>query len=86
MKLKILPCPHCGGEASLVSKYNQALNSYFVFVRCNICMAQSKACRTYSDPEATNWEHRSCVHTVAAWNMRVQQENEPDEADTEKHP
>lgn len=37
------PCPFCGGEADYVQRRSNNGNTWFVFAKCSICGAQSKA-------------------------------------------
>lgn len=70
---KIKGCPHCGGAAHLNSNYSYKCHSYFVFVKCDICGAQSKIYNTDTDPTIDNWQSDSCLDAITAWNMRTKE-------------
>ena len=65
------PCPHCGGPAGLFANYSYRTRGYFVFVKCDICGAQGRICRSENDPQLENWESEACNKAAAAWNMRT---------------
>lgn len=64
-------CPHCGGTASLISKRNSRAMGYFVFVRCDVCGAQGKACYSSAPPELEGEGTQACKEALAAWNLRT---------------
>ena len=74
--LKILPCPHCGGDSLLNSNYNGRYRQYFVYVKCNICGAQGKAFTDPNDPDINGWNDPACDSAIKAWNMRTKQEDD----------
>lgn len=74
--LKILPCPHCGGDSLLNSNYNGRYRQYFVYVKCDICGSQGKAFADLSDPDANGWSDSACDSAIKAWNMRTKQEDD----------
>lgn len=76
---KILPCPHCGGQAYLNSNYSYKTRSYFVFVKCDICGAQGKIFNSEDAPAAADWDNEACVGAVDAWNMRTDQKREEEQ-------
>ena len=65
----IKPCPHCNGKAYLTQSYSARSSTWFVFVKCNICGAQSKAYKSKEEP-AEDWQSDNCQDAVTAWNMR----------------
>lgn len=70
-------CPHCGGEAQLYSSYSYKMDTFFLYIKCEICGAQGKSVRTKDDPKEVNiWETRACQNALAAWNMRVGEDYE----------
>lgn len=69
-KLEIKRCPHCNGSSELRVNYNEKTNLYFVFVKCDVCGAQSPYTSSYVDPEAHDWNTSSCKKVVEAWNLR----------------
>ena len=69
--LKIKPCPHCGGDATLYCNYSGKQRKYLVFVKCEICGAQGKVFSDSQHPEETNWNNAACDSAIKAWNMRT---------------
>ena len=67
--MNIKPCPHCNGNAYLTQSYSDRSNTWYVFVKCNICGAQSKAFKSEEEP-ATDWTSENCQDAVTIWNMR----------------
>lgn len=63
-------CPHCGCNAFLNATYSYRLKCYFVFAKCDICGAQTRAFRDDNDPNNSNWQSSACNSAVDAWNMR----------------
>lgn len=66
----LLPCPHCGGSASIKTKYLENANKYgLIFAVCEICGAQGKA---YYIPKRPKEERESelCARAARAWNLR----------------
>ena len=66
----IFSCPHCGGQGELKARYNKKYNTWFVFVKCEICGSQGKLCQSVDNPEDSGWTSKSCSDAVRAWNMR----------------
>lgn len=69
--MKIRPCPHCGGNSALTSKYSAKKRLYFIFVKCDLCGAQGKIYADKEDPEWYGWNMPACQNAVSAWNMRT---------------
>lgn len=67
----IKPCPHCGGVAYLNSNYSYRRRTFFVFVKCDICGSQGKIYNSQDEPNEVDWNNRSCIDAVTAWNMRT---------------
>lgn len=78
---KIKTCPHCGGSASLLSNYNTARNTYYVFVRCDVCGAQGRLYYSKEDPRTADGEVYPCRGAVSAWNMRQKEKNAEEQPD-----
>lgn len=70
METTLSKCPHCGGRATLTTRFNYKQRTYFVYVKCDICGAQGKAFTCSEDPELSNWNNVPCDDAVQAWNMR----------------
>lgn len=67
----LIECPFCGGEAALWANYSTKSKSYFVFVRCGICGAQTRPSRSYKDPEDEGWNSTACDAAARLWNHRT---------------
>lgn len=73
-KLKIKSCPHCGSKAKLMANYSPKVNGYFIYVRCAVCEAQSKAFFTTYNPQETGWNDNASYDALDAWNMRKKED------------
>ena len=67
----IKPCPHCGGTSSLNANSSYKIRSYFVMVKCDICLAQGKPYRCDEHPADEDWNNQACIDAINAWNMRT---------------
>lgn len=63
-------CPHCGGSGRLNASYSYHAECYFVFVKCDICGAQTRSFRDDDDPANSDWKSVACNIAVEAWDMR----------------
>lgn len=67
---ELKPCPFCGGEAYLNSRY--AKYGYMVFVRCDVCGAEGKKFNSYDEPPSSvDWDNSACRAATRFWNMRL---------------
>ena len=66
--VELKKCPHCGGDAEMVTRYSQRNESYYMFVKCKDCGAQSKSFRSPDDQE--EFSH-GAVNAAANWNLRA---------------
>ncbi len=73
--MEIKTCPFCGGRACLNSNYSYKTRSYFVFVKCNVCNAQSKPYYSPDEPEKVGWKNDSCNDAIEAWNLRADEKS-----------
>lgn len=62
-------CPFCGGDASIVNSYSQIRKRIFVYVRCDICLAQGKTFTTGKNAEMGE-NNPANKYAVNAWNIR----------------
>lgn len=66
-------CPFCNGAGILTQNYSYKTRSYFVFVKCQLCTAQSKCYSSGTDAEADDWQNEACEKAIAAWNTRTEE-------------
>lgn len=66
-KIKLKPCPFCGGMAVL----NKEKGRIFSYVKCIVCGAESGLIKVSA-------EYGSEDKAAEAWNRRVDNENETD--------
>ena len=52
--------------------YREYSETYFLFVKCEICGGQSKTFPAWEDAEEANWKTPACESARRAWNMRKQ--------------
>jgi Lar family restriction alleviation protein len=65
---KLKPCPFCGGEAEVISKWTDN-GRRIVRVRCSVCQAQSPY---KANPELHGWfRWIDCDKAAEAWNRRA---------------
>lgn len=69
--MEFKPCPFCGGSARLLQSYGNRTESYYVFIKCHLCGAQTRALKSREEPAATNWENIACKNALIAWNRRA---------------
>jgi Lar family restriction alleviation protein len=63
-ELKLLPCPFCGGDATIgANEYYDGANTFYIY--CTSCGVQQMTTKIRTD------------EAIAAWNRRAQPENEP---------
>lgn len=67
---QIKPCPFCGGDAYLNSRYISKWKRYMVFVKCDICGGQGKVYSSWEPPAETDWNNDACYSALNAWNRR----------------
>lgn len=66
---KLKPCPFCGGEAQLLTKYDSE-GRKLVRARCSVCYAQSPY---KASPELHGWfRWIEQYAAAAAWNGRAE--------------
>ena len=70
----IKKCPFCGGAGILTENFSFKTRSYFIFVKCQLCGAQSKTYASLTDAEADDWQSEACEKAIAAWNTRTAEE------------
>lgn len=66
--VELKKCPHCGGDAEIITRYSQRTESYYMFIRCKACGAQSRAFRSLDDQEELS---PAAVNAAANWNLRA---------------
>lgn len=69
MNKTMLPCPHCGGSARIVTKPLNKSKQSMIFVMCDICGAQGKLYYIKANP-AEEKESDITSRAIRAWNMR----------------
>ena len=63
-ELKLLPCPFCGGEATVgANEYYDGANTFYTY--CTNCGVQQITTKIRTD------------EAISAWNRRAEPENEP---------
>lgn len=67
---ELLPCPFCGGKADALLKYNRTTGQFYIFVKCNVCSAQSKGIPSHERPDLNDWNSPECEEAVRHWNRR----------------
>ena len=72
MDYTIETCPHCGGNATLCAHKGKEKDTYFIFVKCDICRAQGTIFLAYADPLENDWSDVACVKALQAWNRRCE--------------
>ena len=68
---KIRNCPHCGGDAALLSDYSRNRDEYLIFGSCKVCGARGKIFYSWKDPRESDWDSDACNNALSAWNMRT---------------
>lgn len=67
----IKPCPFCGGPATPCRRWTR-LESWIVFVKCDLCDAQTRAKYAADIPDEDGFWEQDVIDTVVAlWNSRV---------------
>lgn len=73
MKLKLKPCPFCGGKAYLEDNHRAFIKSEttkVAFVRCTVCNARSGRVEL-SDYGKTSHSGEANKKVIEAWNRRA---------------
>ena len=74
------PCPFCGsGNALLNQSYSWTKKKWFVYVRCELCGAQSKIYLSPEEPAETDYSNDACKAAIGAWNTRASSYEKYDE-------
>ena len=69
-------CPFCGGKAYVHQNWSDRFETYFVFVKCDVCGGQGGITSDPEPPSRYGWKTDSVDRAVAKWNNRVQEESD----------
>lgn len=70
---ELKPCPFCGGKAIEFARNGRRYNNWIVFVKCEVCEAQTRVKRACGDPDDDPefWEQGPVQAVKDAWNRRT---------------